>query len=365
MRLLDWRDFDRRDRIVAWDALAERASEPNPFYESWYLLPSLRALAKDTRDLHILALEVDGRLEGVLPIQRSRNYYGYPIPHWRNWVHANCFLGLPLVARGHERAFWHGLLHHCDQAGGLGLFLHLAGLPAQGPMHQALADVLAEQARPAATVQRSERAMLASGVTTQQYWQAALPQKKRKELRRQHRRLAEHGNLTVERLCDYTDVAKWTREFLALESRGWKGKAGSALDNDPATSELFTFAVAGAAARGRLERLALRLDGKPIAMLASFLTAPGAYSYKTAFDEDWARYSPGVLLQQENLAMLTREEIEWVDSCAAANHPMIDHVWRERRTIASHSIAIGGALRRALFAQLARRETGQTPRGIQ
>ena len=160
MRLLDWRDFDRRDRIVAWDALAERASEPNPFYESWYLLPSLRALAKDTRDLHILALEVDGRLEGVLPIQRSRNYYGYPIPHWRNWVHANCFLGLPLVARGHERAFWHGLLHHCDQAGGLGLFLHLAGLPAQGPMHQALADVLAEQARPAATVQRSERAML-------------------------------------------------------------------------------------------------------------------------------------------------------------------------------------------------------------
>ena len=38
------------------------------------------------------------------------------------------------------------------------------------------------------------------------------------------------------------------------------------------------------------------------------LTPPGAFSYKTAFDERYARFSPGVLLQRENLAMLERPE---------------------------------------------------------
>ena len=99
-------------------------------------------------------------------------------------------------------------------------------------------------------------------------------------------------------------------------------------------------------------------------MLANFLTPPGAFSYKTAFDEDYARFSPGVLLQRENLAILDRSAVEWVDSCAAEAHPMIDHLWRERRAIARHSLAIGGKLRRAAFATIAKRETGHRPGGI-
>jgi hypothetical protein len=127
---------------------------------------------------------------------------------------------------------------------------------------------------------------------------------------------------------------------------------------------MFREALSGASARGRLERLTLSLDGEPIAMLANFVTPPGAFSFKTAFDERYARYSPGVLLQRENLALLDRAGIEWCDSCASADHPMIDHIWRERRQIGRLSIAIGGALRRALFGQLVRAELGRNPAGI-
>jgi hypothetical protein len=63
--------------------------------------------------------------------------------------------------------------------------------------------------------------------------------------------------------------------------------------------------------------------------------------------------------------MLARPEISWTDSCAAADHPMIDHIWRERRTIARHNVAIGGVARRLLFRALAARETGHSARGIQ
>ncbi|GAA5060088.1 GNAT family N-acetyltransferase [Erythrobacter westpacificensis] len=359
-----WREFDRRDRIAAWDALAEWASEPNPFYESWYLLPSLRALDK-AGNVTILTFETDGQLAGLMPVIQSGNYYGHPIPHLANWVHPNVFLGQPLVAQGFEHEFWRALLAWCDRHTRLSLFLHLAHVPTRGRLHDALAAVLREDARPAATVFEEERAMLRSAQASESYFEAALSAKKRKELRRQQRRLCEEGEVTFERLTDYSQIAEWTAEFLDLEARGWKGESGSAMRSHAATRELFRFAIAGSAARGRLERLALRLDGKPIAMLANFLTAPGAYSFKTAFDEDYARFSPGVLLQQQNLALLDREDIDWADSCAAQDHPMIDHLWRERRAIQRRSIGIGGGLRRAAFRTLIRLETGRGARGLQ
>ena len=37
----DWRTLDTLAEIARWDALAQWAAEPNPFHESWYLLPAL------------------------------------------------------------------------------------------------------------------------------------------------------------------------------------------------------------------------------------------------------------------------------------------------------------------------------------
>ena len=344
--------------------MSQSAAEPNPFHESWFLLPALRALDPGER-VRLFCLEADGQLVGLLPIRRELGYYGRPLPHWRNWEHANAFLGAPLVAPGFETAFWRELFAWADAHGGSALFLHLAHLPAAGPLHAALGRALADTNRPAATVMRSARAMLSSRLDAEGYLQNSLTPKKRKELRRQHRRLEEQGQLAVERTGEAEGVAAWSEEFLALERSGWKGAAGSALACHAATARLFGEALAGAARQGRLERLTIRLDGRPIAMLASFVCPPGGFSFKTAFDERFARYSPGVLLQRENLALLERAEIEWVDSCAAADHPMIDHFWRERRAIAGHNIAIGGAARRLLFRALTTLETGTSPKGIE
>jgi CelD/BcsL family acetyltransferase involved in cellulose biosynthesis len=358
----DWRAFDTAAEIARWDALAEWASEPNPFHESWFLLPALRA-HDPAGTVSLVCLEAGGQLAGLMPVRRDARYYGHPIPHWSNWLHGNAFAGAPLVAKGFERAFWRELFTWADREPRGALFLHLSQLPAGTRLSDALAHVLDEQGRASAVVMREERALLRSNLDPEAYLEASLSGKKRKELRRQHRRLAEEGELTVERTATGDGLGGWIREFLALEQGGWKGEQGSALGCDPATARLFAEALAGAAGRGRLERLAIRLDGKPLAMLATFLTPPGAFSFKTAFDEAFARFSPGVLLQCEALEMLNRPEIAWTDSCAAADHPMIDHFWRERRTVARHNIAIGGKARRLLFRAIAARETGSVARG--
>lgn len=345
-----------------WDALALAAGEPNPFFESWYLLPALRRFDPAGK-VELVRFERGGELVGLVPVERAWRYGKWPVPHLRVWLHPNCFTGAPLVAKGHERAFWAAFLAWADENSGPALFVHVAQMPLDGGIAATLFGEAERHGRRAALVHREERALLKSGLDPAAYLEQAVRGKKRKELRRQHARLSEAGKLKVERHADDTCLATWIDHFLALEASGWKGREGSALGSAPTTAGLFREALRGAAERGRLERLSLILDGRPIAMLANFITPPGACSFKTAFDEKFARYSPGVLLQLENLAMLEHPEVEWTDSCAAADHPMIDGIWQGRRAIGRVSIAIGGTARRAAFDRFADAELRRNPVG--
>lgn len=362
LRLVPRDELASAAALSRWEALAARAADPNPFFEPWYLLPSLTALDPAGR-VDVLVLERGDEWLGLVPLVRSPRYYGRPVPHVAGWLHANAFLGLPLMARGTESTFWQALLATLDRAPGRALFLHLPGLPLESAGVAALKQVARAQGRRHALVHREQRALLHSDLPPEAYLETALSGKKRKELRRQYARLSELDDLAFVRRTDAAGLPEWTEAFLALEQAGWKGQAGSALACAPATTALFRAALSGAAARGKLERLTLTLDGRPIAMLASFIAPPGAFSFKTAFDEAFARFSPGVLLQRENLGLLDRAGVAWCDSCAAADHPMIDHLWRERRAIGRLSIALGGPVRRATFAALLAAETRRRPAG--
>lgn len=349
----------------SWDDLARSASEPNAFAESWFLRPALEQFDPQGR-VQLFALWEGDLLAGLMPVGPQAQYGRWPVPHVQNWLHHNAFLGTPLVRSGYELAFWRSLLPLLDSQPGQALFAHFNCLNIDGPLVAALADVCRAENRRCALVHKEERALLEGDRTPNDYFEAAVRTKKRKELRRQKNRLAEEGELTFARKADGDGLAEWTTEFLALERAGWKGDNGSALDCSRQTRELFTAALNGAAACGRLERLELRLDGKPLAMLVNFLCAPGSFSFKTAFDETNARFSPGVLLQIENLALLTRPGIDYCDSCAAEGHPMIDSLWTGRRSIGRYSVAIGGSGRRTIFgallkAELARGIARKTP----
>lgn len=365
LRLLvqPWRAAHVLDNLWDWDDLARRASTPNPFFECWALLPALDNFAAE-HPVRLVTLYDGEVLVGLMPLAISREYYGRTIPHISCWLHHNAFCGAPLVAHGYEIAFWSALLQWADDCGKGAPFLHLAKLPTDSALHTALRNVLALQERPATVVQSVERALLASGLDPEAYFEQSMSTKKRKELRRQYNRLSEEGELHFHRSERSDGIEAWIDAYLFLEKSGWKGERGTSLADRRETSEFFRAAIAGAAEAGRLERLALTLDGRPIAMLANFFTPPGAYSFKTTFDESYARFSPGVLLQRENLALLARDGIEWADSCAAADHPMIERIWREKRTVVSVNIALGGTIRRGTMRVLARLETGSFPKGI-
>ncbi|HEY0621901.1 GNAT family N-acetyltransferase [Sphingomonas sp.] len=328
-----------------WDDLASDASEPNAFMERWFVSAGAAHLAP-RRDGRLLAIREAGTLIALLPLAIEPRYGRLPVAHVENWLHYHCFLGGPLLRRGHEVTAWAAILEALDtdpRATGL---LHLTGLVENGPVHRAL---LAAANRPCDTVHRIERALLESDLAPAAYYEATVRKKKRKEIKRLQSRLAELGVVTTTRLANRDGLPAWIDTYLALEKSGWKGRAGSALACEPHTAAFFRDALAAAFDAGKLELLRLDLDGKPLAMLVNFLTAPGAFSFKTAFDEAFARYSPGVLIQLENLAILDNPDIAWMDSCAAADHPMIDSLWGERRAIVRVTLPLAGWRSRALF----------------
>lgn len=347
---------------LAWDELAARAIEPNPFFESWYLLPSLRAFDR-AGEVSLLCFTHEGVLSGLMPTVRQPRYAGWPLPHLSNWLHHNMFFGTPLIARGAEDHFWRAVIDWADGAPGRALFLHLNEVALEGPAHAALEQVLLQDGRSWAIVQRHERALLASDLGPDAYLAKALSARKRKDLGRRHRRLSDEGKVEFRWESGTAGLTRWIDAFLALEAGGWKGQAGSALGCDAATERVFRESLTGAGQRDRLVRLSLRLDGRPIAMLSTFLTPPGAFGFKTAFDEAYARFSPGILLESEYLGVLKRFGVAWSDSCAAADHSVMNRIWLERRPIGRVSVAIGGPVRRALFNQILRKETSAASTG--
>lgn len=331
----------------AWDMLAVEASEPNAFAERWFLTAS-RALADPARPIRLIAIWGEQRLVGVLPVTVAPLYGRAPVAHVTNWLHFHSFLGSPLIAAGWEEAFWRAALVALDSAEWAPGFLHIAGMVADGPVAHGLA--MAARTRGHAVVHRSRRALLAGGLTSQAYYETHVRKKKRKEIERLRSRLAEQGAVACASLArDGGDLTAWCDAFLALEQAGWKSGAG-ALANSPATTAFFRDAMRGAHEAGRLDMLRLTLDGRPLAMLINFITPPGSFSFKIAFDEEFARYSPGVLIQLENLKLLDRREVAWMDSCASEDHPMINSLWAERRELVRVSVALGGTQRRLAFA---------------
>lgn len=342
---------------AAWDRLARDASEPNPFAERWCLQSALHLLDPGRHARLLLVRDgCDGPVIGIMPIAAAAYYGRLPLRHVTGWAHPNHFLGVPLVRAGLESLFWSILLGWCDAAPWARTLVQVPRLTEHGPLHRALVEVARARGGETETVHREERALLESSLSPEDYWDAAVRPKKRKELRRQANRLAEQGAVRFRRWQAGEPIEPWIDAFLDLEARGWKGRAGSALASHSDTEAWFRAILTAAGEAGKLDMRALDLDERPLAMLINFLAPPGGFSFKTAFDEDYARFSPGVLLQQVNLDLLDDPHIAWVDSCAAPGHPMIDSVWRERRALVWVNVPLSAASDRLRFGLLTKAE---------
>jgi hypothetical protein len=135
-------------------------------------------------------------------------------------------------------------------------------------------------------------------------------------------------------------------QFLALEAAGWKGRQGTALVCNERDATFFRKAIIALAGQDCASIHALYLDDHPVSMQIVVRSGGGAFTWKTAYDENFHDFSPGMLLLQDyTAALLADPRIKFVDSCAHDDSGFMS-VWAERRTVSDVWIDVrpGGSL---------------------
>ncbi|MFZ3032953.1 MAG: GNAT family N-acetyltransferase [Parvibaculum sp.] len=334
--------------IPAINELCAQSSDGNPLFEPTTLIAAMTHLqGKSPVQIALIWRKVEGdarrELIGLFPYFTPRLYLGLPVPVWSIWTHIHSFLATPVVRAGYELDAIRQFMDFADQSGAT--MVRFPIFQADGAFGPALAEIILERQLPTVETGKHERAFLKADMDGDTYLATHMRKKKRKEYNRLWNRLSETGALAFETPDANLDLTRWLQDFLQLERSGWKGKRGTALAERKNERAFFESMCRSAQASDKFHAAQMTLDGKPIAMLASFISGRGAYSFKIAFNEDYARFSPGALLMMKVIDAFHRDtRIDWVDSCAIPNHPMIDHIWAERRQIREVNLATSNRL---------------------
>ncbi|MDH7798136.1 MULTISPECIES: GNAT family N-acetyltransferase [unclassified Beijerinckia] len=353
--LIDW--TQAMNIVSEWDDLARRALDRNIFIEPAFATSAAQHFPESQRPMFLVVHDprpgaVPGRLIGLCPVHMPKRGRHAVVKSWRPPQMA---LGTPLLDRtfGFEAL---DLMHRWMAA----VWPNVSAMLFPSvPTATETARLLQSHAQ-ARRLQyhhfdKHHRAVLHGGMDNHRLLEAAMPAKRRKELRRQRHRLEDKGTLTYVSAREPEDVRDAIERFLTLEAQGWKGQRHTALLCDPSLATFTRTMTRLLAHEGRCWVDSLEIDGKPIAMGIVLFADDTAAFWKVAYDESLAALSPGVHFTLDLTQRLATEKgIKLVDSCAIPDHPMINRLWPDRMPIADVMISTQNA--NASFQSLVSRE---------
>jgi CelD/BcsL family acetyltransferase involved in cellulose biosynthesis len=214
--------------------------------------------------------------------------------------------------------------------------LRLKDLDADADSYRALAAALAKRGLPSLVLAEHMRpfatrlgGVKSSGST-------------RKKLRQDWNRLSALGPVDIvnETAPDRAQAAFET--FLAMEAASWKGANGTALLSDAADAAFVRRLFANLCVCNEASVALLRVGGRPVAAQVLFYSAQTAYTWKTAFDAEFSRFSPGALLIDKMTEQLFASgRVEAIESCSPRNSFMAQ-LWSGRRRTVDLLIDLSG-----------------------
>jgi Acetyltransferase (GNAT) domain len=323
--------------------LSNRAIEPNVFFTGSFLAPAMPRLEDRVIKLAVLRdfTAQRSRLRFLMPFSVERPGFSVGAPIIRAWSNPFGPLGVPLVDAEEASVTIDNLLEALrDPKTGLPRILVLPDMRLKGKVAQLLRAVAIGRNLPITITDSVERPMLESLLDGQTYLRGSISAQHLRELRRQWNKLEQMGRLTYNVARQPAEIRRRMEDFLALEASGWKGEERSALVMDRFRAAFTREAITNLAEIDGVRIHTLDLDDRPIAAMVVFIMAGDAYTWKTAYDETYARYSPGKLLVAELTEWhLDDANIIRTDSCAVPDHPVMSRFWQERDDIGA--IVIG------------------------
>ncbi len=341
---------------AAWRDLMPRVIEPNVFLEPAFAFPAATNLGGE---LGVLSAYQGPRLVGLLPGRVEGISSGRAVPMFVAWTHPFAPLSSPLLDRDTAADAISALIASMSTLPGAPKAALFPYLPEANVAARLIALDAATKGQAVTRLNIHARAAL---LRIDDEPLSMVSPRKRKELGRQRRRLAEMGHLEYIVSSEPRDIRAAVADFIALEERGWKGRSGSAAARISAAEQFMTDSVAALSFERKVRIDRMRFDDRTIAATITLYSGDYAWFWKIAYDEEFARFSPGVQIALDLTDVLEADHnLALVDSCAVADHPMIDHLWAGRINMADWLVpldspaafAVASASERARRAALA------------
>lgn len=326
------------------DFLCTRTIEPNVFFNPRFLAPAMPRL--EDREVKLAVIrdgdEYRNRLRLLVPFSVERPAVPLGVPVMRTWSSPFGPIGTPLVDHddpiGVVEDFF-GMLSRPHLK--LPKVFVLPDMRLDGPLASVLAAVAETRGLTMVTTGKADRPVLESTLDGEAYLKTSLRAHHHREFRRLKRRLGDLGKLEHIVARGPDEIRHAIESFLTLEAAGWKGRERTAMAIDRYRAAFAREAVHRLAEHDMCRIHSLTLDGRTIACLVVFVEAGVAYTWKTAYDETLATYSPGTLLMIEVTKQhLDDPNVMMTDSCAVPDHPVMSRLWSERKPMGSLVIGL-------------------------
>ncbi|TPP06941.1 GNAT family N-acetyltransferase [Rhizobium glycinendophyticum] len=333
--------YDLQDEL---EHLTYRVMEANVFFAPRFLAPAMPRLEERQVRLAVIRDEDErrSRLRMLFPYSVEKPGFSVGPSIIRIWSNPFGPLGTPLVDAEGAAETLDNLLEALGRSEAkLPGVLVFPDLRLDGRFAQLARAVAISRDLPLTVTTTYERPMLESLDDGETYLRASLNKNHLREMRRQFRMLCEIGPVTYNVARQPEEIRVRMEEFLALEASGWKGRKRTAMVNDRLRAAFAREAITNLAEADQVRIHTLDLGGRAIASMVVFIMAGEAYTWKTAFDETYARFSPGKLLVADLTEWhLDDANIRRTDSCAAPDHPIMARFWKEREAMGTLVIGL-------------------------
>jgi hypothetical protein len=354
----------------AWQELGRRAIEPNPLFEPDCLIPASRYLLRGD-DMRLVIAEDDGRFFGCFPVLRIASN-GRPSGTWRGIRRATLssqvrrlqFNGTPLIDCERSAEAATALFSRLARSAlslGAGVLV-LEDLAADGPVAGYIDGAAKAVGLPLYRYHSWSRPTVRR--RTELTYRNSHGGEHRRRLARKARQLGRtlDGEVhVVDRSADESAVDT----LLAMEAAGWKGEIGDFAEASPGSPAWFR----GGAMMlhpgepdwfremcdrfresGRLVLYSLEVGDTAVAMQLMVRAGEGLFDLVMAYDETYARFSPGMQLVIEAIDRFHETtDAQWIDSCCSESNRTMPRLFPDRRVISTVLVGFGGHFDRFLL----------------
>ena len=325
--------------------------EDNLFFGKTFLTAAFGRMNALETSLLTVWETIDGerRLRMYFPVVSER--MGFPGKRvWRCWSHNYAPLGVPIVNLQDAGEVLERFLQLLAAVENRSIPMLVFGdIPLNGITANRLRDMLTDSTTPFGEIKMGQRAALVRNKSALSLSVLDLSSKKRRQLNRQLRRLDELGDFQLEKVDQYKDVILRFEEFLLLEAKGWKGRKGTSMQTIKQTAAFARQAVTDLAKNQKSAIYSMRLDGKSIASLIVLSSNGVYYPWKIAFDQDYARYSPGALLMYNVFEEIgSSKEFIRADSLAGATNQLVNLLWKQKISLGCLVLPVGQQSQRSV-----------------